>query len=393
MDQPSQLALIFTIVALFVLAMPLGGYLTLLRFVLLFVRRRPVERGYRSEITVVVATHNEADYIEGCLSSIIRSTGQPQSLHIIVVDDGSTDETCEIVEGIQRVHFHIDIQLLRLHRGGKIAALNEALPLVSTDVVVFTDADAEFDKGCIENLVDVFADKGIGASVGLARGKRTNNADGGTSGEAVHNWLLRQAAVLESSVSSTVISNGLLYAVRHDLLSKIQSANVADDWYHLLQVMEKGYRVVVASGATAGEMRENSLMAEYRRTQRTISGGMNALAHHTSLLVRCNSAIPWFIIGHKVIRWFSPLGLVLLGVATILVRDNAFLFSFLAIPQASLYVSGVLGIILEVQKVPTSVFRFPAFYLLMNTAVILGALSFARGSSLQRWVPADSISE
>ena len=75
----------------------------------------------KSDVTIVVPTFNRARMLAECLDSLQRQT-QP-ALEIIVVDDGSTDDTAAVVKGRSG-----SIRYIHQANAGKSAALNRALP-------------------------------------------------------------------------------------------------------------------------------------------------------------------------------------------------------------------------------------------------------------------------
>jgi GT2 family glycosyltransferase len=85
-------------------------------------------------ITVVIPTYNRAEYLDECLASVLKQTVTPYE--VIVVDDGSTDSTSDVVAG------HGDlVRYIRKENGGKPSALNVALPLIRGDFVWMFDDD------------------------------------------------------------------------------------------------------------------------------------------------------------------------------------------------------------------------------------------------------------
>jgi glycosyltransferase involved in cell wall biosynthesis len=104
------------------------------------------------EVSVIIAAYNEAECIHECLESLGRQTHP--SYEVVVVDDGSTDRTPEIVE-------EFGVSLLRGEHLGPGLARNSAVPHTSGDVLVFVDADMSFDPSFIEKLVEPIARDGI----------------------------------------------------------------------------------------------------------------------------------------------------------------------------------------------------------------------------------------
>jgi len=90
------------------------------------------------DVTVVIATRNRASYLERTLISLQSQRLQGLALEIVVVDNGSTDNTKSVQN---RVWPGLEIVALYEEAAGKSRALNQALGIVRSDLVVFTDDD------------------------------------------------------------------------------------------------------------------------------------------------------------------------------------------------------------------------------------------------------------
>lgn len=89
----------------------------------------------RARVSVIVPTFNRAHYLKECLDSILGQTRIPDQ--VIVIDDGSKDNTGEVVEAFGQC-----ITYLKKPNGGKPSALNQGLPLTTGDYVwIFDDDD------------------------------------------------------------------------------------------------------------------------------------------------------------------------------------------------------------------------------------------------------------
>jgi cellulose synthase/poly-beta-1,6-N-acetylglucosamine synthase-like glycosyltransferase len=92
---------------------------------------------------------------------------------VIVIDDGSTDRTSAIVA--EAFADEPRVRLLTLENGGKARALNRALELVTTELVIALDADTQFEPTTIARLARWFNDPKLGAVAGNAKvGNRVN---------------------------------------------------------------------------------------------------------------------------------------------------------------------------------------------------------------------------
>lgn len=101
------------------------------------------------KISVIVPVYNEEKYIGQCLESLVNQTRKP--LEIIVVDDGSTDNSLRVVKNFQ---FQIsNFKLLRQKHKGPAKARNLGAKAAKGGILVFADQDMRFDKKYLENLV------------------------------------------------------------------------------------------------------------------------------------------------------------------------------------------------------------------------------------------------
>lgn len=101
-------------------------------------------------VSVIIPTYNEARDIEKCLISLQQQT-YPE-FEIIVIDDGSTDETTKIVN-----KFPVEL-LVQSHMGPAIAR-NFGASRATGKILVFVDADMTFEKDFIKNLIKPIVDK------------------------------------------------------------------------------------------------------------------------------------------------------------------------------------------------------------------------------------------
>jgi cellulose synthase/poly-beta-1,6-N-acetylglucosamine synthase-like glycosyltransferase len=122
-------------------------------------------------VSVLIPAFNEARVIERSVRHVLDS--RDVSVEVIVIDDGSTDGTSEIVTGAFAGEPRA--RLLTLENGGKARALNRGLALAKGEIVIALDADTQFEATTIARLARWFADPKIGAVAGNAKvGNRVN---------------------------------------------------------------------------------------------------------------------------------------------------------------------------------------------------------------------------
>ena len=113
-------------------------------------------------VTVLIPAHNEESVIVQTITSVLLS--DLRDLRIIVVDDGSTDQTGELLDA----NFSHEPRVRIIHQvnRGKAAALNLALSQADTEIVVTIDADTEIESDAISKLIRHFSDPKVGAVAG-----------------------------------------------------------------------------------------------------------------------------------------------------------------------------------------------------------------------------------
>ena len=126
--------------------------------------RYPEGDGIRRAVSVVIPAYNEAAVIERTIGSVLAS--ERVDVEVVVLDDGSTDGTHDLV--LRAFGHDPRVRLVRLRNGGKARALNEGFRRASHERVVALDADTVFLPGTIDALVRDLDDPRVAAVAGRA---------------------------------------------------------------------------------------------------------------------------------------------------------------------------------------------------------------------------------
>ena len=165
-----------TLTTLFMLSIVLGTSRVLLFVGLALIQRQREKKrvfpvGFTPSVSVIIAAYNEEKVIGRTIQALLDS-GYP-NLEIIVVDDGSKDNTSEVVQTL-----YGDNPLVKLivkPNGGKASALNQGLTVATGDIMVSLDADTLFTSDTIGRLARHFINPQVGAVSGNVRVGNTNN--------------------------------------------------------------------------------------------------------------------------------------------------------------------------------------------------------------------------
>lgn len=297
-----------------------AGYPLVLR--LLAARRRPRALRPHEElptVTVTVPAHNEEDQIEGAIQSLLALDYPAERLRILVVSDGSTDRTNEIVERYRDQ----GVDLLALPtRLGKTAAEQAAARQIRSELVLNTDASIRLHPGALRELVAAFEQP----DVGVASGRDVSvGADAGDGNEGEQGYVGYEMAVrsLETRVYGIVGASGSCYAILSTLHRLPLPAGLSRDFAAALRAREHGFRSVSVDSALCTVPRATSLRREYRRKVRTMVRGMRTLSYKRALLNPFRYGVfAWMLWSHKAARWLIPwAGLAALGAVGMLALE------------------------------------------------------------------------
>jgi cellulose synthase/poly-beta-1,6-N-acetylglucosamine synthase-like glycosyltransferase/peptidoglycan/xylan/chitin deacetylase (PgdA/CDA1 family) len=385
--------------SILVVLLVLATALFALRMVVLFLfarRHARVVRGrapgpaFRPPVSIVVPAFNEAAGIERAVRSLASSSYA--EFELIVVDDGSTDGTAELVERLELP----GVEVLRQANGGKPAALNRGLAAASHEVVVMVDADTVFEPETLERLVQPLADPKVGAVSGNTKvGNR-----GGLLGTWQHieyvmgfNLDRRLYDVLECMPTVP----GAIGAFRRQALAEIggiSDATLAEDTDVTIALGRAGWRVVYAEHARAWTEAPSSLGALWRQRYRWCYGTLQAVWKHRAALWRPDErrigrrGIPYLVLFQIALPLLAPLidvftiyGFLFLGVLWVGAYWVVFTGLQLALGWYAFRLDGESPWPLAAMPLQQFVYRQ-----LMYLVVVESVLTALRGTRL-RWRP------
>ena len=355
------------------------GYAALL---LVLPKRRAAESAtdeYNPQVTLIIAAYNEEAFIGEKIENSLSIIDSHFDFKVVVVSDGSEDETNKIVGGFSDSR----LTFIPLHkRGGKANALNRALEVVGGDYVVFTDANVFLESNAISKLLQRFADPNVGAVTGLVELEALESSE--PLGEGAYMKYERLIQQLESSFWSVAGVDGALFAARRSLVSTIPGDTVLDDFLIGTNVALDGKRIVYEPLARAVEQVPAKVAQEFRRKTRIAAGCFQYLAR---LELRSFFTSPmrfqFAFISHKVIRWYVPFLLVGALFTNLFLWDEV-VYRFTLYGQLLLYaLASVAHFVHSLRTV--SVFYVPYYFVAMNAAMFVGWVRHKRSAQTVTW--------
>jgi len=213
---------------------------------------RPVRASeYTPTISVVMVVRNETAHLEPKLRNLFSLDYPAQQTEFIIVSDGSTDETNEVL------HRHENHPWLRVilspESRGKAAGLNDAVAAAQGELIVFTDARQRVEVGALRELARNFADPEVGCASGELM---IGDPETGETAQGVGlYWRIeKEIREMESACRSVAGATGALYAARRKLVPQLPPGTILDDVYIPMHVVRQGFRVVFAPEARAWDI-------------------------------------------------------------------------------------------------------------------------------------------
>ncbi|HEX3617157.1 MAG TPA: glycosyltransferase [Solirubrobacteraceae bacterium] len=349
------------------------GYALLLALLARLVHRRAATAGWEGQlpaVSAIVAAYNEQDVIAQRIANL-RSLDYPaERVQVIVASDGSSDET------VVRARAAGADVVLELPRGGKIRAQDAAVERAGGELLVFSDANAIWDRDALARLVSAFADPKIGYVCGDVSFLDT----GGSNQEGLYwryeMWLRR----MESALHSVTSGNGAIYATRRVAYLKVDPL-AGHDLSFPFNMVKRGWRAVYVTEARATEKMAPSIEGEFARKRRmarrtwptVFSSGLMSPRGYSPLYAL-------MIFSHRILRYLVPFLHVLALGLNIALLGRGWIYLATLVLQLALLGGAALAPVAPAR--PLLVARY---YVVTNWALAAGLWDWLRGERSPVW--------
>lgn len=215
-------------------------------------------------VAVIVAAYNAEQTISSCLESLMSMETDDLDVEVVVVDNGSTDGSREVISRDFR-----RVRLLFESRRGPAAARNHGIRETSAEWIAFTDADCVVDKDWIAGLVTPLVETDVGISGGRIKSVQPCNRIA-RFGDLIHD---HRAAIEERDRPYAITMN---WASRREVLFRaglfdetLMRGSDADMAFRLGKL---GYRIVYRPAAVVYHRNETTFAGLFREGRMHASG-------------------------------------------------------------------------------------------------------------------------
>jgi len=321
-------------------------------------------------VTLVVAAYNEETVLPEKIKNCIEIDYPAHLFNVIFVTDGSTDYSKELLG-----HHDFITLLHQPERRGKLAALKRAMQQVTTQIVVFSDANSMLNPGSIRAMVHHFSDKKVGGVAGEKKVLKINRSLVGEA-EGLY-WKYESFMKQQDADFNTVVGAvGELFAIRTELFHPFDEDLILDDFVFSIHICLSGYKIEYEPRAFASETPSKSLADEEKRRVRIAAGAyqvVDYLKQHLNVLRYPRLAIQYF--SGRLLRWVACPILILLALVTniaLVVNHQGDTFNYLLLVQIIFYLLALAGWIFACIGRRMGVLGVPFYFVFMNLCLVKG---------------------
>lgn len=351
----------------------------------LFIKRTSLLKdNFFPTVSILIAAYNEEDLISEKLANTMALKYPKEKIQIIVVTDGSTDLTVKKVrEYPDVVHLHED------QRAGKMAAIKRAIPHITGEVLLFTDANTFLNLHAVSELIRHYQNERVGAVAGEKRIMVEETADASSAGEGFY-WKYESfLKKCDYELYSNVGAAGELFSIRTKLYEPVEADTIIDDHMIAMRIAEKGYIIAYEPNAYALETASANVKEELKRKVRIAAGGIQSILRLKKAANPFRNPVLTFqYISHRVLRWtltpiLLPFVFILNGI--IVYNGGSLLYSVLFVVQCVFYISAYIGLYFERKNIRVKVLFIPFYFCMMNYAVVAGILRYFQKAQSAAW--------
>ncbi|NLW80483.1 MAG: glycosyltransferase family 2 protein [Desulfovibrionales bacterium] len=328
-------------------------------------------------VSMILSVYNEEAVIGDKIKNFLALDYPEGSMELVVVSDGCSDRTEDLVRESRSARVHLFVQP---KRGGKTLALNRGVAEARGEILVFTDANSMFESDAVRRLVSPF----ISSEVGLVSGRsqyldsrgRTENTGGAYRR---YEDFIKE---MESATVSIVGADGAIYAMRRELYEPLPPQFI-NDLLHPMQVVRKGLRAVQESGARCSEVLDSGTGGELRRQTRIMAQSwLIVLTQAAGILAAGRVGYFWALMSHKMLRWLTLPILGLLLASNVALCGRGLIYQSVLLLQAAFYAMALAG-----WRKEEGLLRIPSMFLMLHLAALTGLVRLATGQAYATWDP------
>jgi cellulose synthase/poly-beta-1,6-N-acetylglucosamine synthase-like glycosyltransferase len=344
------------------------------------------ESEQQPKVSVIMSLFNEESVIEEKLNTLLNSNYSSEKIQILIGSDNSTDKTSEIVKNFEAKHSNIKFFDF-IERQGKSNVINSIIDKSEGEILILTDANVFFEPQTISELVKPFSDQNIG----LVDSKMVNT---GLKKEGISiqekSYISREVKIkhLEGLLWGTMMGPfGGCFAIRKSLYSPVPHNFLVDDFYICMKVLQTGSKAINNLNAIVLEDVSNNLKDEFRRKVRIATGNFQNLWKFKRMLFPPWTAAAFCFMSHKVLRWITPVLIIISYIINIFLALHFQFYLILLIIYTLIFILVPIDLLSKNLNINNKFLRFVTHFFSMNLALLIGMFRNMKGVKSNVWKP------
>jgi len=255
-----------------------------------------IEKGTKEEkkslrkyphVTICVPAYNEETNIKATINSLLSLDYPKDKINIIVVNDGSTDRTKDVVKKIIKENKDRKIILINQKNKGKAAALNKALSLTKTEFFITLDADSIVNKKALKIILPYFKNRNIAAVLPTIKVLEKNTIIQKIQYcEYLINFFLKK---LMSYLNVINVTPGPFSVYRTKIIKKLggfDEKNLTEDMEMALKIQKAHYKIIQIIGVDVLTKAPKTFKQFYKQRNRWYKGSILNLVKYREMIFR-----------------------------------------------------------------------------------------------------------
>jgi len=366
--------------SIFLLFYAWAGYFVTIKILSLFRKKTSSSApGYDHTVTIIIAVHNEEKNIVARINNLALQT-YDRIVEIIVALDGSTDSSLDLVHSMNYEKLAV---IISQENVGRALMHNLAVEKAKGEILIFTDAETEFDKGYVSETVKQFNNDRIGCVVGTLK-YNLRKPSSVAQGESIY-WKY-ELAIRRAEERIGVLANatGAAMAIRKILYKKLR-ANEDVDTATPIDIALAGKYVSYAENAIAYDFPPATIQGEFASRIRGVAQTINCIMKRVTVRDIFRSPMIYFgLFWHRICRYLTfPLLLIVLSCSIAVVTSgtgNRLTF-FILILQMIFYILAALGGLNFLRNRESKTVDFPFNFIASTLAMSIGFYKGVSGQS------------
>lgn len=347
-------------------------------------------------VSVIMPVHNEEKVITEKINSLSKLDYPLDKIMWFIGSDNSTDQTNTILKDLESKGLPAKFIYLS-SRTGKPGVVNHLFeesikynPVHQDHIILFTDASVMLKDDSLYHLTKYFKDKRIGMvdaymqNIGITKENISISESTYVSSEVkVKQW--------ESKAFLNMIGPfGGCFAMRSNYFEEIPANFLVDDFFLCMNMYKKGGKAINSLEAISYETASQELKEEFRRKARISAGNLQNLKYFFNLWFPPFNPLAFCIFSHKILRWFGPWFILIIGLSlvTLSLISQATSYLYLLIAFSGIFI--LIPILeklfkrLNIQNIFTKNINY---FIWMNLALLKGFIVYTKGIKSNVWRP------